>query len=352
MTSIVNKCNSSVVELPLRIDLAGGWSDTPPICYEQGGCVLNMAVALNRNRPVRAEVRRIAERKVLVESADLGFKGEIVRMSEISGKQDPTDWCALVKSALGVSSYRFSHGGLSIRISANVPKGSGMGTSSILGAALSKALLTVRDGREPSWQQVAETVLKLEQRMQTGGGWEDQLGALVPGVKLVTSGKGKAQKFRVRTLDEKATDDFSKFLHERGVLFFTGQKRMARNVLRGVLDFYAKNPEGIALAIIKALKCDAKDAFAALQRRDYATFTAKVNAYWRNKKALDPGSTNPQVESIIARISPWTEAVTLCGAGGGGFLFAIATSVAARKKMLRVLKTVGNGGESYDFSIG
>lgn len=29
---------------PARIDLAGGWSDTPPICYEQGGAVLNIAI--------------------------------------------------------------------------------------------------------------------------------------------------------------------------------------------------------------------------------------------------------------------------------------------------------------------
>jgi len=256
-----------------------------------------------------------------------------------------------VKSALCVTGYEFAQGGLRIVIFADVPKGSGMGTSSILGAALVKALLTVRDGREPDWKTVSALTLALEQKMETGGGWQDQMGALVPGVKLVTTAAGARQDIRVKTLDAAATRRFARFLKERGVLYFTGQKRMARNVLRGVLDFYGKNPEGIAHAIVKALKQDAKAAFKALEAGDYATFAAKVNAYWMNKKALDPGSTNPEVESIVARIAPWTEAVTLCGAGGGGFLFALARSAAAKRMMQRVLVTAGNGGSQFSFDI-
>ena len=345
------KSDKVIVQLPLRIDLAGGWSDTPPVCYQYGGTVLNAAVALEGECPVRAEVKRLEKSVVKVESADLKKKGVLTKREEIYGEQDPNDWCALVKCALNVTGYEFDRGGLSIRISANVPKGSGMGTSSILGASLVKALLTLRDGEEPDWQIVAERTLALEQTMQTGGGWEDQLGALVPGVKLITTKPGRNQKFKVERLSAAAEKKFAKFLKERGVLYFTGQKRMARNVLRGVLDFCRRNPEGIASAIIKALKRDAAEAFAALERGDFTTYTAKANSYWLNKKALDPGSTNAQVESIIARIAPWTEAVSLCGAGGGGFLFAIARSKAAREKMLRVLKTAGNGGKSYAFSI-
>jgi len=344
-------CASCKIEFPLRIDLAGGWSDTPPICYEMGGVVLNAAVSLNGKNPVCAEVKRIRESKVKVESADLGRKGCLTEREEIYGPQDPSDWCALVKSALCVTEYDFAQGGLSIRISADVPKGSGMGTSSILGASLVQALLTVRDGKTPDWSVVAERTLALERTMGTGGGWEDQLGALVPGVKLVSTRPGAMQKFNVKTLSRKAQCRFARFLSDRGVLFFTGQKRMARNVLRGVIDFYRKNPEGIAHAIVKVLKRDAAESFAALESGDFATFTAKLNAYWRNKKALDPGSTNPEVEAIIARISPWTDAVTLCGAGGGGFLFAIARTRADKNKMQRILAKIGNGGKCYGFKL-
>ena len=281
------------VERPLRIDLAGGWSDTPPICNERGGAVLNVAV----------------------------------------------------------TGYSFDEGGLSIRIFADVPKGSGMGTSSILGSALVEALLLAKGGEKPDRQRIGELTLALEQEMLTGGGWQDQLGALYPGVKLLETRPGERQIFKVKRLEAKAEAAFAKFLKERGVLYFTGQKRMARNVLRGVLDFYAKNPEGIAEAIVATLKRDAKIGFAALKAGDFTTFGRMVNAYWLNKKALDPGSTNPVVESIIARIAPWTEAVTLTGAGGGGFLFALAKSRAAKAKMEKVLASAGNGGKCYRFSV-
>lgn len=341
------------VERPLRLDLAGGWSDTPPICNAVGGAVLNAAVTLDGKKPVVACVRRIAEREVRVSSADLGRQGVLSKRADIYGKKDPHDWCALVKSALAVTGYAFSQGGLEIRISAAVPKGSGMGTSSILGAALVEALLRVLRGAEAVIEpdEVSRLTLALEREMGTGGGWEDQMGALYPGVKLVTSAPGEEQAFRVRRLPPGAEAGFRRFLSERGVLYFTGQKRMARNVLRGVLAFYAKNPDGIAHEIILALKRDAKAGFNALARGDFAAFSAILNRYWMNKKALDPGSTNPVVESVIARIAPWTEAVSLAGAGGGGFLFAIAKSRKARQSMMRVLESAGNGGRCYQMSL-
>ncbi len=344
--------DSVTVERALRIDLAGGWSDTPPICNDCGGAVLNVAVTLESRRPVCARVRRLAAREVRVESVDLGKTATLTRKSDIYGAKDPHDWCALVKSALAVTGYTFAEGGLDIRMSADVPKGSGMGTSSILGSALLEALLRIRDPQAaPSPQRIGELTLALEREMGTGGGWQDQLGALYPGVKLLETAPGAAQTFRVRRLDARAEADFAKFLRDRGVLYFTGQKRMARNVLRGVLAFYARNPEGIAAAIVATLKRDARAGFAALRRRDWAKFGAVVNAYWLNKKALDPGSTNPNVEMIIARIAPWTDAVTLTGAGGGGFLFALAKSRAARAQMEKVLASAGNGGRCYRFAV-
>ena len=338
------------VELPLRIDLAGGWSDTPPICYEMGGAVINASVRLEGRRPVVAEVSRIAAKEVRVESVDLGERGVLTKPSDIYGEKDPSDWCALVKSALAVVGYRFSQGGLDIRIFADVPKGSGMGTSSILGAALVQALLTV-EGRPHDPDTVAQATLRLEQEMRTGGGWQDQMGALYPGVKLIETKKGKDQAFKVRRLSPKAEESFARFLEERCVLYFTGQKRMARNVLRGVLAFYESNPYGIAHAIVATLKRDAAACFRAVAGGDWRGFASALNAYWMNKKALDPGSTNPQVESIIARIAPWTDAVSLAGAGGGGFLFAVAKSRSAKAKMEKVLAAAGNGGRCYRFAL-
>ena len=340
------------VELPLRIDFAGGWSDTPPICYKMGGAVFNAAVTLNGVKPVKVRVRRLAAKEVLVESVDLGQSGVLKSLAEIRAPKDPHDWCALVKSALTVTKFDFSRGGLDIKISADVPKGSGMGTSSILGAALVSALERVA-GRKPEWKRVASLTLALEKEMATGGGWQDQIGGLVPGAKLVVTKPGESQNPRASRVSEKSEAAFSKFLKDRALLYFTGRKRMARNILRGVIGFFEENPDDIARSIVRRLKSDAERAFKAVESCDWDSFCSAVNDYWLSKKALDPGSTNPLVELIIARMAPWISAVSLCGAGGGGFMFVVARSKAAKAKIRSVLENHPpiKTGRFFDFEI-
>ena len=340
------------VERPLRIDLAGGWSDTPPICNEMGGCVLNAAVTIAKGNPVKVRVKRIRPAEVRVASVDLGRRGVLRSMAEIRDHSDPHDWQALVKSALAVTGYRLEDGGLSIVISADVPKGSGMGTSSILGSAVVEALGRIA-GKAYSVDEVAALTLELEKEMRTGGGWEDQMGALVPGVKLLASRPGSRQRITWKRLDPASEKAFAKYLADHALLYFTGQKRMARNVLNGVVSYYRKNPCDIAREIVRRLKADAAKSFAAIRRRDWRTFTAAMNAYWVNKKALDPGSTNPMVESIIARIAPLIDAVTLCGAGGGGFMLIIACDRKSRGKIRAILETGSpvNAGRFYDLAL-
>ena len=340
------------VELPLRIDFAGGWSDTPPICYKMGGAVFNAAVTLNGVKPVKVRVRRLAEKEVHVESVDLGKSGVLKSLAEISAPKDPHDWCALVKSALTVTKFDFSRGGLDIRISADVPKGSGMGTSSILSAALVTALERVA-GRKAEWKRVASLTLALEKEMATGGGWQDQIGGLVPGAHLISTTPGKGQNPRMSCVSPKSEAAFAKFLKERALLYFTGRKRMARNILRGVIGFFEENPDDIARSIVRRLKSDAERAFRAVESCDWNSFCSAVNDYWLSKKALDPGSTNPLVELIIARMAPWISAVSLCGAGGGGFMFVIARSKDAKAKIKSVLEKHPpiKTGRFFDFEI-
>ena len=340
------------VELPLRIDFAGGWSDTPPICYKMGGAVFNAAVTLNGVKPVKVRVSRLAAKEVRVESVDLGQSGVLKSLAEIRAPKDPHDWCALVKSALTVTKFDFSRGGLDIKISADVPKGSGMGTSSILGAALVTALERVA-GRKPEWKRVASLTLALEKEMATGGGWQDQIGGLVPGAHLVVTKPGKSQNPRMSRVSAKSEAAFSKFLKDRALLYFTGRKRMARNILRGVIGFFEENPDDIARSIVRRLKSDAERAFKAVESCDWDSFCSAVNDYWLSKKALDPGSTNPLVELIIARMAPWISAVSLCGAGGGGFMFVIARSKDAKAKIKSVLEKHPpiKTGRFFDFEI-
>jgi len=331
------------VTAPVRIDLAGGWSDTPPICYAEGGTVLAAAVTLDGRRPVEVIVKERGDRLVKVVSRDLGKRRILRSAAEIADHSDPHDWCCLVKSALAVTGFAFGSRGLDITISADLPKGSGMGTSSILGAATIAALIGRTDADE-----IGELTLRLEQEMRTGGGWEDQFAGITPGVKVMRSRPGVPQKVRVTALSR-----WPKELEERSLLYFTGQKRMARNVLRRVIGFYAENPHGIGSILIHAVKDGAEKAYAALSRGDMEAFAECVNGYWRDKKLLDAGSTNERVEAIVERVRPHAAAVSLAGAGGGGFMYILAKSAAAARRIREELgrNPPARHSRFYDFAV-
>lgn len=350
--AMLRLANEVEVSLPLRIDFAGGWSDTPPICNEVGGAVLNAAVTLAGKKPVKARVRKIPAKELRIKSVDLRKSQVLKKREEIYSVKDPSDWCALVKSALAVIGYEFEEGGLDISISADVPKGSGMGTSSLLGAALLTALERVR-GRDASPTKIGSLTLALEHEMGTNGGWQDQYGGLLPGIKLLTTQPGDKQVPEVKFLPKDAEIKFAKWLKQRSLLYFTGQKRMARNILRGVVSFYKENPGEIASKIVSDLKIAANSAYEALQNQDFPAFADILNKYWLLKKALDPGSTNDAIESLLARISPYTRSAFLCGAGGGGFMFIIAKSPQAKEKIKLMLEMgkLHKSGSIYDFQL-
>ena len=80
-----------------------------------------------------------------------------------------------------------------------VPKGSGLGTSSILSAACGKALFEFM-GRKIDDASLYSLVLCMEQLMSTGGGWQDQVGGLTSGIKLIRTKPGLCQDIEVQPL--------------------------------------------------------------------------------------------------------------------------------------------------------
>ena len=346
---IQGKPQAVKVTAPARIDLSGGWSDTPPICYDRGGTVMVAGVTLEGVQPIEAAVSRRTASGVLVRSKDLKKRRVLKTDTEIADHSDPHDWCALVKAALTVTGYKVKDGGLEIALSSGLPKGSGMGTSSILGACTVAALDNIA-GRKFDVHRVMELTLRLEQEMNTGGGWEDQMGALVPGLKILRTKAGKRQRPEWDVVAD--VKPFAALLKERGLLYFTGEKRMARNVLRGVISNYkADGEEGKER--VAALRDGAEHCFAAIKSGDWERFAACVNEYWMLKKAMDPGSTNERIEYIIARMSPWTSAVSIAGAGGGGFMFILAKSAEAKKKIVASLnrRPPVKWAKFYDFDV-
>lgn len=331
-----------VATAPVRVDLAGGWSDTPPICHELGGTVVNAAVTLDGQQPLRAEAKLCREPTVRITSIDLGQSVEYTRTEDLLSFRARRDWSALPKAALVLAGLVpndpsrelcewLDHvgGGVELTLSAAVPKGSGLGTSSILGATALAALSTLAQGTAPRDGLVARTSA-LEQLIRSGGGWQDQLGGIVPGCKIVRTVPGVEQRPEADLIG--IPDEARKELGSRMILYYTGLQRLAAGILHKVVGRYlARDPE--CLAIVRALKDGAERMRSELSRGDIDAFARTLHEYWVLKQHLDPGSTTPAIESMFATVRGELSGYGLPGAGGGGFLLLIARDAAAAERI-------------------
>ena len=362
------------VTAPARIDFAGGWSDTPPICLEMGGAVLNAAVSLNRQYPVQVMAKLNDENCIRLTSIDLGRQEVFCDAAALGGPVDLAHWTSLARAALALTgiapdiaagstgllsggrdmlqqSLEVLGGGLDLTLFSGLPKGSGMGTSSILGAAVLACLMRVL-GKGHSQTELIGLTSLLEQRMTSGGGWQDQVGGILAGAKLICTEPGMQQVPSVQWTSFGAAGKVGDPLRERMLLYFTGQKRLAKNILQNIVGSYlAREPH--ILRLVKQLKQGAIDAKYALEANDADAFASCVNDYWEMKKAIDPGSTNQHIEEIIGKIRAHTSACSLCGAGGGGFMLIIARDEAAKRKIQSTLQTAppNLSARFFDFEI-
>lgn len=256
------------IALPVRVNWGGGWTDTPPHCNEKGGVVLNAAMKLRGIDPVQITVKRLDELHVEFESKDIGVYTTVDSAAEIQDCHNPYDSFALHKAALiacGIIPVKeeadlqeiLKRMGGGIYLSTQVygvPKGSGLGTSSILSGACVKGIFEFL-GQERTDAEIYDVVLGMEQIMSTGGGWQDQVGGLTEGIKLISTKPGIAQKLVVEKIE--MPEEGKKELKERFALIYTGQRRLARNLLRDVVGGYiGSRPESLkALKEMKQLPC-------------------------------------------------------------------------------------------------
>lgn len=323
------RTDEHTVKLPLRVNWGGGWSDTPPYCNENGGTVLNAAVTLNGECPVHVTLRRLEEKKIVFDSGDMGVYGEFTQIEPLQRCGDPYDPCALQKAALVACGVIPTQGGTLEEVLGRlgggiymntevtgVPKGSGLGTSSILAGACVKALFEFM-GIEHTEDDLYDHVLCMEQIMSTGGGWQDQVGGLSGGIKYITSRPGMKQKLRVQHIE--LEEEVLRELNERFALIYTGQRRLARNLLRDVVGRYIGNVPEALDAMDKIQKMAALMRFE-LEKGNVDGFAGLLNAHWELSKQLDAGSTNTCIDQIFHAIDDLVDGKMICGAGGGGFL--------------------------------
>ena len=337
------------VRLPLRVNWGGGWSDTPPYCNEKGGTVLNAAILLNGEKPVEVTLERIPEQKVVFDSRDMDVHGEFDTIKPLQATGDPYDPFALQKACLlacgiipreghtlGEILERLGSGFVMHSEVTNVPKGSGLGTSSILSAACVKAVFEFM-GIAYTEEDLYAHVLAMEQIMSTGGGWQDQVGGITSGLKYITSMPGLQQQLQVAHIE--LSPQTKKELDERFVLIYTGQRRLARNLLRDVVGRYVGNEPDSLFALEEIQKTAALMRFE-LERGNVDGFAKLLDYHWELSKKIDAGSSNTLIEQIFSSIEELVDGKLVCGAGGGGFLQVILKKGVTRQMVEERLKEV------------
>lgn len=336
---------------PVRLDLAGGWTDTPPYCFLHGGRVVNVAVELNGQPPIQVFARRRQEAGIRIRSIDLGSSQELREYGDIRSYAEVGSGFAIPKAALALSGFLPEFhpeggpaslreqldamgGGLELSLLCAVPKGSGLGTSSILAATL---LGVLNDVCQLGWDHfgIARRVLVLEQMLTSGGGWQDQYGGLVRGVKSLETLPGLDQTPRIRWLDDFLFTDPS--VQPNSLLYYTGITRVAKSVLGEIVRGMFLN-SGRRLALLRQIGENALNVQEGLQEGDYDCLGRCVRRSWELNKALDPGTNPPEIERLLAPLADWLAGAKLLGAGGGGYLLLLAKDATASQRIKEYLQ--------------
>jgi fucokinase len=319
------------VSAPPRIDLGGGWSDTPPFCFDWGGTVLNCALEIDGAYPIETEIRRIDEPVIRCFAGGEETPAEYRRAEELRAPCEPGSAYSIPRAALHLHGIPVAGeplkdtlgrlgGGVEICCRVQLPIGSGLGTSSILGATVVRALAGL-SGRELDNHALSEAVFQLEQHMTTGGGWQDQAGGIFPGAKLLITGPGLHQRIRVQPVpwSEQGRDEFCAHM----VLYNTGLQRVAKDLLRQVVARYLAR-ETAAVQVLHSIKTLAVEMSYATAEGDWKHLGELLDRHWQLNQVLDPNTTNAPINALLDRARPFIYGAKLAGAGGGGFLMLLA----------------------------
>ncbi len=336
---------------PVRIDIAGGWTDTPPFCLMEGGNVINLAIELNGQPPLQTYVRPCRERHIVLRSIDLGAMEQVETYEQLADYKKVGSPFSIPKAALALAGFLPSFSsetypsleaqleafgcGIELTLLSAIPAGSGLGTSSILAATV---LGAVSDFCSLAWDknEIGKRTLVLEQMLTTGGGWQDQFGGVLGGVKLLQSQKGFNQQPLVRWMpDDVFTQPEYASCH---LLYYTGITRTAKTILAEIVRrmFLNSNEQ---LTLLRRMKAHTLDMYDAIQRQDFLRTGQLIRTTWQQNQMLDSGTNPDAVRAITDMVDDLCLGYKLPGAGGGGYLYMVAKDPEAAARIKQIINT-------------
>jgi D-glycero-alpha-D-manno-heptose-7-phosphate kinase len=293
---------------PIRLDLAGGWTDVAPFSSEVGGAVVNAAI----NRYSYTTLKLNASDGIRLVSADYGLSLTLPGDEHLpyDGQLD------MLKAGVNLLG---PHSGIELFVRADAPPGSGTGSSGATGVAILGALNAVRP-QPVSLHQLAETAHRLEvEELHVAGGKQDQYAAALGGINYLEFKDPYVSSSPLRLSDAAINE-----MEKRLILCYTGHTRVSGDIISAVQGAYRAH-NNRTLGALHRMVGIADEMRGALLRGEVDAMGPLLLENWACQKDLHPSVTNPDIDHLfdVALANGATGGKAL-GAGGGGCLLFMA----------------------------
>jgi len=306
-----------IARSPLRITLGGGGTDLPSYYREHNGFLLSAAI----DKYVFVTVTRPFTEGIYLKYSHLEHVDKIAQV------QHP-----IIRESLSMMGFKTPQ--VEITTLADIPAGTGLGSSGSFTTALLKALYTHRR-RHLNQMELAELACHIEiDRLGEPVGKQDQYIAAVGGITCFTFHADDSVTAAPLSIGIDTMFD----LEDNLLLFFTGFSRNAGSILKDQ-NTRTKQSDAEMLRNLHYVKELGYRSKQALEKGDTRLFGELMHEHWEHKKRRSGGMSNPSIDEWYD-LGMRSGAVggKLVGAGGGGFLMFMAED---RNRLRHKMSAVG-----------
>jgi len=288
---------------PLRISLGGGGTDLASYYRDHEGYLLSAAI----DKYIYVSVMRPFKEGIYLKYS------ELENVKDIASVNHP-----IIREALSLLEFKTPQ--IEITTLADIPAGTGLGSSGSFTTALLKALFTHRK-KHIHQEELAKLACHIEiEKLKEPIGKQDQYIAAFGGIS--TFQFSKDESVIAKPLD--ISMDTLLDLEENLLLFFTGFSRSASKILLDQKEKSNKDDKDMLenLHYVKDLGYRSKNALESGKLNVYGEI---MHEHWENKKRRSKGMSNPEIDTWYqAALNNGAIGGKVVGAGGGGFLMFMA----------------------------
>ena len=302
---------------PLRISLGGGGTDLASYYRDHEGYLLSAAI----DKYIYVSVMRPFKEGIYLKYS------ELENVKDIASVNHP-----IIREALSLLEFKTPQ--IEITTLADIPAGTGLGSSGSFTTALLKALFTHRK-KHIHQEELAKLACHIEiEKLKEPIGKQDQYIAAFGGISTFQFNKDES----VITKPLDISMDTLLDLEENLLLFFTGFSRSASKILLDQKEKSNKDDKDMLenLHYVKDLGYRSKNALESGKLNVYGEI---MHEHWENKKRRSKGMSNPEIDTWYqAALNNGAIGGKVVGAGGGGFLMFMAND---RDKLRHEMKLQG-----------